>query len=132
MRITPNVADVSRLPPMLCDQLKLSPDTSITHWRAPWLPRLPSFRFEQRVSGQGQTQRKRELDRRVQEVLLKRVNDPMLHCVIDGMLVRFESHAAAATLRTASENITRVTPLIIMLTPTSVPIAHAELEGHCR
>jgi hypothetical protein len=37
----------------------------------------------------------------------------MLHCVIDGMLVGFESHAAAAaTLRTASENITRVTPLI--------------------
>jgi hypothetical protein len=42
------------------------------------------------------------------------------------------THAAAATLRTANENITRVTPLIIMLTPISVPIAHTELEGHCR
>jgi len=38
----------------------------------------------------------------------------------------------AATLRTANENITRVKPLIIMLTPTNVPIAHIELEGHCR
>jgi len=43
------------------------------------------------------------------------------------------SHAStAATLRTANENITRVTPLIIMLTPTRVPIAQTELEGHCR
>jgi hypothetical protein len=42
-------------------------------------------------------------------------------------------HAVAAeSLRVAIENITRVMPLIIMLTPTSVPIAHAELEGHCR
>ena len=44
-----------------------------------------------------------------------------------------ETHtAAAATFRTASDSITRVTPLIIMLTPTSVPIAQAELDGHCR
>ena len=33
------------------------------------------------------------------------------------------------TFRTASDIITRVTPLMIMLTPTSVPIAQAELEG---
>jgi len=39
--------------------------------------------------------------------------------------------AAAATLRTAKESITLETPLMIMLTPTSVPIAHAELAGHC-
>ena len=38
--------------------------------------------------------------------------------------------AAAATLRTVKEIITRERPLIIMLTPTSVPIAHAELAGH--
>jgi hypothetical protein len=37
----------------------------------------------------------------------------------------------SATLRTANDSITRVTPLMIMLTPTSVPIAHAELDGHC-
>jgi hypothetical protein len=52
------------------------------------------------------------------------------------LLVSFvcdQSHAAAAaTLRTANENIARVTPLIIMLTPTSVPIAQTELEGHWR
>lgn len=40
--------------------------------------------------------------------------------------------AAAVALRTASESITRVTPLIIMLTPTKVPIAQTELDGHCR
>ena len=39
--------------------------------------------------------------------------------------------AAAATLRTVKESITRETPLMIMLTPTSVPIAQAALAGHC-
>jgi hypothetical protein len=34
------------------------------------------------------------------------------------------------TLRTASDSITRETPLMIMLMPTRVPIAHAELDGH--
>jgi hypothetical protein len=33
--------------------------------------------------------------------------------------------------RTANDSITRVTPLMIMLTPTKVPIAQAELDGHC-
>jgi hypothetical protein len=42
-----------------------------------------------------------------------------------------ETHYAgcAVILRTASDNITPVTPLMIMLTPTSVPIAQAELDG---
>jgi hypothetical protein len=34
-------------------------------------------------------------------------------------------------LRTANDIITRATPLKIMLIPTSVPMAHAELDGHC-
>jgi hypothetical protein len=34
-------------------------------------------------------------------------------------------------LRTANETITRVTPLKMRLTPTKVPIAQAELDGHC-
>jgi hypothetical protein len=38
----------------------------------------------------------------------------------------------AVTLRTANDSITRVTPLMIMLTPTKVPIAQPELDGHCR
>jgi hypothetical protein len=54
-------------------------DTSIAYWRAPWLPSLPSLRFEQRVSGQRQTNRKRELDWRVHKIFLKRVNEPMFH-----------------------------------------------------
>lgn len=38
-----------------------------------------------------------------------------------------EGHAAAAAcLGTPNENITRVTPLIIMLTPTNVPIAQTK------
>src|ERR1700731_3275572 len=37
----------------------------------------------------------------------------------------------SVALGTAKDSITRVTPLIIMLTPTSVPIAQAELDGHC-
>jgi hypothetical protein len=54
---------------------------SIAHWRAPGLSRLPSFRFEQRISGQGQTRRKRELNWRVQQELLNRVYDSMFHFV---------------------------------------------------
>ncbi len=38
----------------------------------------------------------------------------------------------ATALRTANDSITRVTPLIIMLTPTKVPIAQTELDGHRR
>jgi len=34
-------------------------------------------------------------------------------------------------LRTANDIITRATPLKIMLMPTRVPIAQAELDGHC-
>ncbi len=37
---------------------------------------------------------------------------------------------AAVALRTANDSITRVTPLMIMLTPTNVPIAQTELDGH--
>jgi hypothetical protein len=74
-----NVADVSRLHAMLCHKPELVSDTSIPHWSAPWLPSLPSFRFEQRISGQRQTQRKHELDWRVQHVFLKCVDNPMLH-----------------------------------------------------
>jgi len=40
--------------------------------------------------------------------------------------------AAAATLRTEKEIITRERPLTSMLAPTSVPIAQAELAGHCK
>jgi hypothetical protein len=38
---------------------------------------------------------------------------------------------SVVALRTASDMATRVMPLKIMLTPTRVPIAQAELEGHC-
>ena len=34
-------------------------------------------------------------------------------------------------LRTAKVSAMRVMPLIIRLTPTRMPIAHSELEGHC-
>ena len=44
-----------------------------------------------------------------------------------------ENDASLATaFRTANANINRVTPLMIMLMPTNVPIAHLELDGHCR
>jgi hypothetical protein len=36
-----------------------------------------------------------------------------------------------AIFRTAIDSISRVTPLMIMLIPTKVPIAHTELEGQC-
>ena len=43
-RIALDVADVSRVHAMLCHWPKLISETSIAYWRAPWLPRLPSFR----------------------------------------------------------------------------------------
>jgi integrase len=64
---------------MLCYQPEHVSDTSIPYRSAPWLPRLPSFCFEQRISGQWETYRKRQLDWWVQQVFLKRVNDLMLH-----------------------------------------------------
>src|SRR5208283_4062644 len=77
-RITFNVADVSRLHAMLYKP-ELVSDTSIPYRSAPWLARLPSFRFEQLISGQGQPHHKRELDRRVQHVFLKRVDNVVFH-----------------------------------------------------
>ena len=79
MRIMLNVTDVSRFHPMLSYEPELISETSIAHWRAPWLPRLPSLRFEQRISGERQTHRKREFDWRVENIFLERVNDTMLH-----------------------------------------------------
>src|SRR5215472_9307282 len=79
MWITLNVADISCLQAMLCHYPELVSDPSDTHWRAPWLSSLPSSRFQQRISGQRQTNRKRELDWRVQQELLKRVDNSMLH-----------------------------------------------------
>ena len=79
MRIMLNVADLPRPHPMLCHQPKLICDTSSAHWRAAWLSGLPSFRFQQRISGQRQSNRKRDLDWRVEYVFLKRVNNPMFH-----------------------------------------------------
>src|SRR5690349_14140075 len=81
MRITFNIADVSRLHAMLCYQPEHVSDSPIAHRCPPWLSRLPSFRFEQRISGQRETYRKRELDRRVQQKLLNRVYDSMFHFV---------------------------------------------------
>jgi hypothetical protein len=74
-----DVSDISCLHAMLSNQPELVSDVSIAHRRPPWLARLPSFCFEQRISGQRQTHRKRELDWRVQHVFLKRVGDSMLH-----------------------------------------------------
>jgi hypothetical protein len=46
-------------------------------------------------------------------------------------LCQEETYYAACTvvLRTARDNITALMPLMTMLTPTSVPIAQAELDG---
>ena len=41
----------------------------------------------------------------------------------------FGNDVGALIRRTAIDIISRVTPLMIMLTPTSVPIAQAELDG---
>jgi hypothetical protein len=56
-------------------------DSPIAHRRAAWLSRLPSFRFEQRISGQRHTHSKGQLDRRVQQEILNCVYDSMFHFV---------------------------------------------------
>src|SRR5262249_46279630 len=83
MRILFDVADISRLHPMLCHYPELISDMSIANRRAPWLPGLPPFSFEQRISGQRTARRKRELNWRVQKIFLKGVDNPMLHFAID-------------------------------------------------
>jgi len=93
-RITFNVADVSRLHAMLCYKPELVFDASIPYWCATWLPGLPSFRFEQRISGQRQTYRKRELDRRVQKELLNRVYDSMFHFALSVPIRAFSLRVA--------------------------------------
>jgi len=70
MRVTLNVANVSRLHPMLCHKPKLVSNVPIADWRAPSFPCLPACRFEQRIPRQRQTRRKRELDGRVEHVFL--------------------------------------------------------------
>lgn len=95
VRIMPNVANISRLAPVLCYQPELVSKTSIPHWRAPWPPRLPSCRFKQGISGQWQTNRQGQLDWRVQKIFLKRVNDLMLHFVIGSQLALKSSHSFA-------------------------------------
>jgi hypothetical protein len=47
------------------------------------------------------------------------------------LLILGSSLGVATTLRTASDRDTRAMPLRIKLTPTRVPIAQAELDGHC-
>jgi len=81
-RIMLNVADVSRLHAMLCHYPELVSDAPISDWRASWLTRPPPGGFQQRIPRQRQTHRKGELDRRVQQVFLKRVNDLMFHFVV--------------------------------------------------
>ena len=63
----------------LCNYPELISDMSIAYWNTPWLPSFSSFRFQNRVSGQRYTNSKHELDRRVQKIFLKRVNDLILH-----------------------------------------------------
>ncbi len=84
---------------MLRYEPELVSDMSITHWRAAGLSRLPSFRFQQRVSRQRETHRKRELDWRVEKILLKCVNDLMLHFGLRPALTITPAHtrASAAT-----------------------------------
>src|SRR5215469_7376315 len=83
MRIMLDVADISRFHPMLCHYPELISYMSITHWRPPWLSRLSSCRFEQRISRQRQTRYKRELNWRIQKIFLKSVDNPMFHFAID-------------------------------------------------
>lgn len=68
----------------------------------------------------------------VAENLIRWTNSPLCDLKLSTPVCAVARHAVAAILRTAKENITRVTPLIIILTPTKVPIAQTELEGHRR
>ena len=99
-RIMFDVADVSRPRPMLCHKPELVSDAPIADWRLSWLPRFPPSRFEQGISGQQQTNHKRELDWRVQNIFLKRVYNPMFHFVL-------RPNLTITTARTSSIALTR-------------------------
>src|SRR5215471_20947519 len=101
MRITLDVADISRLHPMLCHYPELISYMSIAHWGPPWLSCLSSCRFEQRISRQRHTRDKRELNWRVQKIFLKCVDNPVFHFAVDrinfGLL--FPTSVASCTPR---------------------------------
>jgi len=63
----------------LCYYPELVSDAPISDWCASWLTRFPPRGFEQRISRQRQTYRKRELNGRIEQEFLKRVNQTMLH-----------------------------------------------------
>jgi hypothetical protein len=47
-------------------------------------------------------------------------------------LFKRRGNTESLPLRTSTDPINRVPPLMITLTPTSVPITRAELDGHCK
>jgi len=78
-RMTHQVADLSCLHAVLCHDPELIVDTPIAHRSAPRLSRLATQSFEKRISRRRNADSKQKFDRRIEEIFLQQMNNPMFH-----------------------------------------------------
>ena len=78
-RIASDVADVACVQAMFRHYPELVADAPVAYRRAARLSALATDGLEQRIPGWYKARREEELDWRVEQVFLKRVDDPMFH-----------------------------------------------------
>src|SRR6266849_2933888 len=83
-----NVADIACLHAMLRHKPELIADPAVAHRSAARLAGVAAGGFEQRISWRRDANRKEELNRRVEQVFLKRIHHPMLHIVSSTISLR--------------------------------------------
>jgi hypothetical protein len=81
-RVTRNIADVSRVRAVLCHDPELPANASVAYGSVAWLSGLATDCFQERIPRQRDTNSKRKLNWRVEQVFLKRVNNPMFHFLV--------------------------------------------------
>src|SRR5439155_17793008 len=77
-----NITHVSCLHAMLRHDPELIVDAPIAHRGAPRLARLAPSGFQKRISRRRNADRKQNLDRRIEEIFLQQLNNPMFHLLV--------------------------------------------------
>src|SRR5439155_10240755 len=78
-RVTRNIEDVSCFHTVLGHDPKLAANAGVAYWSAAWLSGLATGGFQERISGRRQADSKQKLNRRIEQVFLKQVNNPTFH-----------------------------------------------------
>src|SRR5213080_582763 len=76
-----NITHVPCLDAVFRHDPELIADAPIAHRSAPRLARLPSS-FQKRISRRHNADRKQNLDRRIEEIFLQQMNNPMFHFLV--------------------------------------------------